>query len=85
MVEAVARKEEYVVRLFAVQPPGLEMEPQVSEITRDFKADWVIGSLFGRPPAVSIKEFKKADFPLNRVIESSSPRAIMDLLEPAGL
>lgn len=68
MLEAVAKKEGYALRLFAVQPPGLEMEPQVLEITRDFKADWVIGSLFGNPPAVSIKEFKRAGFPLNRVL-----------------
>ena len=68
MVEAVASKEGYVLRLYAVQPPGLDMEPQVSEIARNFKADWVIGSLFGAPAAVSIKEFKKAGFPLHRVI-----------------
>ena len=68
MVEAVAEKEGYVVRLFAVQPPGLEIERQVNDITREFKADWVVGSLFGRSPSASIKEFKKAGFPLNRVI-----------------
>lgn len=68
LLEAVVKKEGYTLGLFAVQPPGLEMEPQVLEITRDFKADWVIGSLFGNPPAVSIKEFKRAGFPLNRVL-----------------
>ena len=68
MVEAIALKEGYVVRKFAVQPPGLEIEHQVNDITREFNADWVVGSLFGRSPAVSIKEFKKAGFPLNRVI-----------------
>jgi len=68
MVEAVGKKEGYTVRLFAVQPPGLEIERQVNDITRDFKADWVIGSLFGRSPSVSIKEFNKAGFPLDRVV-----------------
>ncbi len=68
MVEAVAKKEGYVLRQFAVQPPGLEMAPQVNDIARDFKADWVIGSLFGNAAAVSIKEFTKAGFPLNRVV-----------------
>jgi branched-chain amino acid transport system substrate-binding protein len=68
MVEAVARSEGYLLRLYAVQPPGLEMEPQVSDIAREFKADWVIGSLFGTPAAVSIKEFRKAGFPLNRFV-----------------
>jgi branched-chain amino acid transport system substrate-binding protein len=68
MMEAVAASEGYVLRKYPVQPPGLEMEPQVTEIVREFKAEWVIGSLFGRPAAVSIKEFKKAGYPLNRVI-----------------
>src|SRR5262245_11405520 len=66
MVEGVAKKEGYEIRLFAVPPPGLEMGPQVIDITRRFKADWVIGHLFGRSPSVSIKEFKKNGFPLNR-------------------
>jgi branched-chain amino acid transport system substrate-binding protein len=68
VVEAVAKKEGYEIRLFAVPPPGLEMGPQVIDITRRMKADWVIGHLFGRSPSVSIKELKKNGFPLNRVI-----------------
>jgi branched-chain amino acid transport system substrate-binding protein len=68
MVEAVARKEGYVVRKFAVQPPGLEVGRQVNEIAADFKPDWVVASLFGKSPAVAIKEFRRANFPLNRVI-----------------
>jgi branched-chain amino acid transport system substrate-binding protein len=68
MVEAIAEKEGYDLRKFPLPPPGLEMERQVTEIVRDFKADWVITSLFGRPPAVSIKEFSNAGFPLNRVL-----------------
>jgi branched-chain amino acid transport system substrate-binding protein len=68
MVELVARKEGYVLRSLAVQPPGTELDSQVGEITRDFKADWVIASVFGRPAAVAIKEFSKAGFPMNRLI-----------------
>lgn len=68
MVDAIAEKEGYDLRKFPLQPPGLEMERQVTEIVRDFKADWVITSLFGRPPAVSIREFRNAGFPLNRVL-----------------
>jgi branched-chain amino acid transport system substrate-binding protein len=68
MVEAVARKEGYVLQAFSVQPPGLELAPQVSEIARVFKADWVIGSLFGGSAAASIKEFRRAGFPLDRVL-----------------
>jgi len=68
IVEAVAKKEGYELRLFAVPSPGLEMGPQVIDITRRFKADWVLGHLFGRSPSVSIKELKKNGFPLNRVV-----------------
>lgn len=68
IIEAVAKKEGYELRLFAVPSPGLEMGPQVIDITRRFKADWIIGHLFGRSPSVSIKELKKAGFPLNRVV-----------------
>ncbi len=68
IVEAVAEKEGYQLRHFAVPSPGLEMSPQVIDITRRFKADWVVAHLFGRSPSVSIKELKKAGFPLDRVI-----------------
>ena len=68
MLEEVARKEGYVLRTYPVQPPGLEMESEVTAIARDFKADWVITSLFNNPPSVSIKEFRKIGFPMNRVL-----------------
>lgn len=68
MLEGVAAKEGYVLRMFAVQPPGLDMQPQVNEIARDFKADWVVGGLFGQSAPVAIKELRRAGYPLNRVI-----------------
>ena len=68
MVEAIARKEGYVLRQFAVQPPGLEIGPQVNEIAQVFKADWVIGSLFGNSAGVGIRELSRAGFPLSRFI-----------------
>jgi branched-chain amino acid transport system substrate-binding protein len=68
VLEAVARKEEYALRRFAVQPPGLEMAPQVGDIVREFKADWIVGSLFGNSAALAIRELKQAGFPLNRFI-----------------
>jgi branched-chain amino acid transport system substrate-binding protein len=68
MVDLVAEKEGFVVRKYAVQPPALELEAEVSAIVRDFKADWVITSLFSRAPAASIREFKRAGYPLNRVV-----------------
>ncbi len=68
VVEAVAEKEGYQLRHFAVPSPGLEMGPQVIDITRRFKADWVVAHLFGRAPSVSIKELRKSGFPLDRVV-----------------
>ncbi len=68
VIERVAKKEGYQIRFFAVPPPGLEMAPQATDITRRMKADWVVTHLFGRSPSVSVKELQKAGFPLNRVI-----------------
>ena len=49
---------------FAVPPPGVEMRPQVLDIVRRYKADWVIAHLFGKAPSVSIKEFSRLRFPI---------------------
>ena len=68
VLEDVAALEDFELRTFAVPPPGIEMGPQVLDITRRFKADFVIGHLFGRAPSVSIKEFKRAGYPLNKII-----------------
>lgn len=68
MVEKVAALEGYVLRKYAVQPPGLDLEQQVNDIAREFRADWAITSLFGSPAPASIKEFRKAGYPLHRVM-----------------
>ncbi len=68
IIERIAKKEGYLLRHFAVPSPGLEMGPQVIDITRRLKADWVVAHLFGRSPSVSVKEFQKAGFPLDHVI-----------------
>src|SRR5262249_55476505 len=60
--------EGYVCRDFAVPAPGVEVASQVLDITRRMRADWVVAHLFGNAPAVSIKEFRKNSFPLDRVI-----------------
>ena len=53
---------------FAVPPPGVEMRPQVLDIVRRYKADWVIAHLFGKAPSVSIKEFSRLRFPMTRIV-----------------
>lgn len=64
----ICEMEGYACRDFAVPAPGLEMASQVLDITRRMRADWVVGHLFGQAPSVSIKEFKKNGFPLDKVI-----------------
>jgi branched-chain amino acid transport system substrate-binding protein len=60
--------EGYECQDFAVPAPGIEMASQVLDITRRMRADWVVGHLFANAPAVSIKEFTKHGFPLDRVV-----------------
>lgn len=66
--ERICQQEGYECRTFAVPPPGVEMASQALDITRRMRADWVISHLFGKSPSISIREFKKNGFPLDRVI-----------------
>ncbi len=58
----------FEMREYAVPPPGVEMRPQVLDIVRKYRADWVIAHLFGRAPGVSLKEFRRMRFPLDHMI-----------------
>ena len=58
----------FELREYAVPPPGVDMRPQALDIVRRYKADWVVNHLFGKAPAVSIKELSRLRFPMNRVI-----------------
>ena len=58
----------FKLREFAVPPPGVEMRPQVLDIVRRYKADWVISHLFGRAPAISIKELSRLRFPMDHMV-----------------
>ncbi len=68
VMERLAKDEGYEWRQFAVPPPGLEMGAQVLDITRRFRADFVIAHTFGRAPAVMLKEFKRSGYPLNKMV-----------------
>jgi len=68
VLERLAADEGYEWRQFAVPPPGLEMGAQVLDITRRFKADFVIAHTFGRAPAVMLKEFKRSGYPLSKMV-----------------
>jgi branched-chain amino acid transport system substrate-binding protein len=68
ILEDLATREGFELKTFAVPPPGLEMGAQTLDIARRFHADFVIAHLFGRSPSVSIKEFRRAGYPLNKVL-----------------
>ena len=68
VLEDLAAKEGFTLRTFAVPPPGVEMGAQVLDIAQRFRADFVIGHLFGGAPSVSIKEFKRVGYPLRKVV-----------------
>ena len=68
VLEKLAKKEGFELKIFAVPPPGIEMSAQVLDITQRYRADWVITHLFGRSPSVSIKELKRLGFKMDHVI-----------------
>ena len=68
VLEDLATREGFQLKMFAVPPPGVEMGAQVLDIAQRYRADFVIGHLFGGAPAVSIKEFKRVGYPLRKVV-----------------
>lgn len=68
VIEELAKEEGYDFRTFAIPVPGIEAGPQVLDITRRYRADFVIAHVFGRAPAVLIKELKRAGYPMDKVI-----------------
>ena len=68
VLEDIAKLEGFQMRTFAVPSPGIEMAAQVLDVTGRFKPDFVILGLFGRAPAVALKDLKGKGFPLSKVI-----------------
>jgi branched-chain amino acid transport system substrate-binding protein len=68
VVQRICELEGYVCREFAIPPPGVEMASAILDITRRMRADFVVSHLFGKSPAISIKEFKKNGYPLEKII-----------------
>jgi branched-chain amino acid transport system substrate-binding protein len=83
VLEDIAAKEGFQLRTFAVPAPGVEMGAQVLDIAQRYRADFVIAHLFGRSPSVSIKEFKRVGYPLNKVVSLVWGAAEADI-EAAG-
>ena len=68
VLEDLAKREGFTMKTFAVPPPGVEMGAQVLDIAQRFRADFVIGHLFGGAPGVSIKEFKRVGYPMRKIV-----------------
>jgi branched-chain amino acid transport system substrate-binding protein len=68
VLQDLAKIEGFEIKMFAVPPPGVEMGAQVLDIAQRFRADFVIGHLFGGAPGVSIKEFKRVGYPLRKFV-----------------
>jgi branched-chain amino acid transport system substrate-binding protein len=68
ILDDLKKIEGFELRTFAVPPPGVEMGAQVLDITQRYRPDFVIDHLFGRSPSVAIKEYKRAGYPLSKVL-----------------
>src|ERR671924_2427796 len=68
ILEDLQKMEGFELRSFAVPPPGVEMGAQVLDIAQRYRPDFVIDHLFGRSPSVAIKEYKRAGYPLSKVM-----------------
>jgi branched-chain amino acid transport system substrate-binding protein len=84
ILEDLQKMEGFELRSFAVPPPGVEMGAQVLDITQRYRPDFVIDHLFGRSPSVAIKEYKRAGFPLSKVIGLVWASAEADILAAGG-
>ena len=68
LLEDLQKIEGFELRSFAVPPPGVEMGAQALDIAQRYRPDFVIDHLFGRSPSVAIKEYKRAGYPLSKVM-----------------
>jgi branched-chain amino acid transport system substrate-binding protein len=68
VLRSIAQREGLQIDEVACPAPCPQMSAEVTRIVQSIRADWVITHLFGTAPSVSIKTFKEAGFPLNRVI-----------------
>ncbi len=68
VLEKIQSRIGFTLRTFAVPPPGIEMRPQVLDISRNYRADYVIEHVFGRAGGVQFKEFARVGFPMDRLM-----------------
>ena len=68
VLQKLAEMEGFELKEFAIPPPGVEMKVQVQDIARRFRADFVINHLFGKAPSVSLNEFTRNGYPLEKMV-----------------
>ncbi len=68
ILQKLAKLEGFKLKEFAIPPPGVEMKVQVQDIARRFRADFVINHTFGKAPSVSINEFTRNGYPLDKMV-----------------
>ncbi|MFV0299270.1 MAG: ABC transporter substrate-binding protein [Hyphomicrobiaceae bacterium] len=68
ILEDLSKLEGFTYRTFGVPSPGVEMGAQVLDITTRYRPDFVIGHLFGKAPAVALKELKGKGWPIKKFI-----------------
>lgn len=68
ILQKLAKMEGFELKEFAIPPPGVEMKVQVQDIARRYRADFVINHTFGKAPSVSINEFTRNGYPLDKMI-----------------
>jgi branched-chain amino acid transport system substrate-binding protein len=68
VLETIQKQIGFELRTYAVPPPGIEMRPQVLDITRKYRADYVVEHVFGRAGSVQFKEFARVGFPMDRLM-----------------
>ena len=84
ILEDLQKTEGFELRSFAVPPPGVEMGAQVLDIAQRYRPDFVIDHLFGRSPSVAIKEYKRAGYPLSKVLGLVWASAVADIDAAGG-
>ncbi|MBW2137913.1 MAG: ABC transporter substrate-binding protein [Deltaproteobacteria bacterium] len=68
ILKKLSEKLGFTLKTFGVPVPGVEMGAQVTDITRRYRADWVVAHLWGRAASVSFKELVRKGFPLDHYI-----------------
>ncbi len=56
------------IREFACPPPCIDMRPLVLDITRRYRADWVLAHVFGSAPTVMLKELSRMGYDRERLL-----------------